>query len=502
MECVICYEKHVCITCQFCSACVCTECAKAYMLSSFQDPHCPAPTCLRGWSDEFMASKFTKSFLNGALTKHRQETWLERQRALLPTRQHLVPHARALRDAKQSMTSATAEFNAARNALNEFHDVRHCIRSTRSETLLDVCGDCNHRHYRACFTEGRECVLKRILAQHNNSMQEVEKVYNDTMRADLQTKMTLTYEHYMFIKHIYADAQANASRQPATAAPKEARAFVRACPVNECRGFLSTAWKCGVCSTWACSKCHEVKAAQHDPNHQCNPDNVASAAILAKETKPCPSCAAGIFKISGCDQMWCTSCNTGFDWKTGKRISTNRIHNPHFFEYASRAGIGGGGAAAGGAAAAGNGCFQGMRVIPGNPSLGALPFHNPEFSKAFNRAMHISDWVGTRYDRLAGRDSEQEHEELAVMFLMGDISEKVWKERLQRLEKRQRKYRAIHDVIRGYDLACGDVFQALASRQLGREEAIQHEAKLHDMLNEALKGVCRVYTCKMPKLSA
>jgi hypothetical protein len=85
---------------------------------------------------------------------------------------------------------------------------------------------------------------------------------------------------------------------------------------------------------------------------------------------------------------------------------------------------------------------------------------------------------------------------------MGDISEKVWKERLQRLEKRQRKYRAIQDVIRGYDLACGDVFQALASRQLSREEAIQHEGKLHEMLDEALKGVCRVYTCKMPKLSA
>jgi hypothetical protein len=209
--------------------------------------------------------------------------------------------------------------------------------------------------------------------------------------------------------------------------------------------------------------------------------------------------------------MWCTSCNTGFDWKTGKRIDLNRIHNPHFFEYAANAGIrgGGGGGAAGGGAAGGAAAGvidcnmnQGMRGIPGNPQMGALPFHSGEFARAFQRAMHISDIVGARYTRLAGRESEQEHEELAVMFLMGEITEKVWKERLQRLEKRQRKYRAIQDVIRGYDLACGDVFQALASRQLGRDEAVQHEAKLREMLNEALTGVCRVYTCKMPKLSA
>ena len=42
-----------------------------------------------------------------------------------------------------------------------------------------------------------------------------------------------------------------------------------------------------------------------------------------------------IHKIDGCSQMWCTSCSTAFDWKTGK-LSTGRIHNPHFFEFQKR----------------------------------------------------------------------------------------------------------------------------------------------------------------------
>jgi hypothetical protein len=66
----------------------------------------------------------------------------------------------------------------------------------------------------------------------------------------------------------------------------------------------------------------------------CNPDDVATAKLLAKDTKPCPKCATGIFKIDGCDQMWCTQCRTAFSWRTGA-IETH-IHNPHYFEWMRR----------------------------------------------------------------------------------------------------------------------------------------------------------------------
>ena len=81
---------------------------------------------------------------------------------------------------------------------------------------------------------------------------------------------------------------------------KEKARFVRQCPANGCRGFLSTQWKCGICEQWSCPECHELKGPNRDCQHKCDPNNVETAKMLAKDSKPCPKCQSLIFKISGC----------------------------------------------------------------------------------------------------------------------------------------------------------------------------------------------------------
>jgi len=105
----------------------------------------------------------------------------------------------------------------------------------------------------------------------------------------------------------------------------------RKCPDENCRGFLSTQWKCGLCEKWACHECHVIKGYTRDAVHTCDPDTLATANLLDKDTKPCPKCSTPIHKLEGCDQMWCTQCHTGFSWKRG--TIQNRIHNPHYYEW-------------------------------------------------------------------------------------------------------------------------------------------------------------------------
>ena len=115
----------------------------------------------------------------------------------------------------------------------------------------------------------------------------------------------------------------------------EKKTFVRKCPVENCRGFLSTRWKCQICENNICPDCNEIK---HGDEHVCDPNNVETVALLKKDTKPCPKCGTMIFKISGCSQMWCPDCHTAFDWNT-MRIEMGRIHNPHYYEF-QRTGVG------------------------------------------------------------------------------------------------------------------------------------------------------------------
>ena len=109
--------------------------------------------------------------------------------------------------------------------------------------------------------------------------------------------------------------------------------FQHKCCDSECPGFVSSAWKCGICNKFSCTHCHEVKGSttQEVEAHECNPENVESIKFMKLDTKPCPACGVYIHKTQGCDQMFCTSCKQLWSWNTG-RIET-RGHNPHYLEW-------------------------------------------------------------------------------------------------------------------------------------------------------------------------
>lgn len=79
----------------------------------------------------------------------------------------------------------------------------------------------------------------------------------------------------------------------------ERKSFIRKCPNPECRGFLSTQWKCNLCERKTCKECNECMSLEDD-EHKCDPNNVETAKLLAKDSKTCPKCGEMIFKIDGC----------------------------------------------------------------------------------------------------------------------------------------------------------------------------------------------------------
>lgn len=127
----------------------------------------------------------------------------------------------------------------------------------------------------------------------------------------------------------------------------ERKTFIMKCQAD-CKGFLSTSYKCELCNKRTCPKCFEVEETNHAEEqvgvgighghgHVCKPENVETVTMMKKETKACPGCSVRIYKIDGCNQMWCVECNTAFDWVSGK-IVNGQIHNPHYYDYLKKNG--------------------------------------------------------------------------------------------------------------------------------------------------------------------
>ena len=121
---------------------------------------------------------------------------------------------------------------------------------------------------------------------------------------------------------------------PAVSNEKVEKSFTVRCQYD-CKGFLSSSYKCGICDKYTCSKCFDglgLYNKQLFEEHVCDKGKVESVQMIKKETRSCPVCSTRISKIEGCDQMWCTNCNNAFSWKTGQ-IQTGPVHNPHYFDY-------------------------------------------------------------------------------------------------------------------------------------------------------------------------
>ena len=266
-ECAVCLDPYnkstrTPVKCHSCGYQACRQCYATFIL----DPSNTHPNCMnchKEFQREFLVDNFTLKFVSKDWKDHRERTILQKERALLPTRQPV------------------AEMVKRKDELN-----------TECNELLEQMNALRVKHY-ACTTE----------------------------KARLEHR-------------IRVGPAADAALPGSAATQREHAAFIRPCPntAANCRGFLSTQWKCNLCNMWACKDCHEMKGATQDTPHVCNADNLASAKLIDAETRACPKCGARVYKISGCNQMFCTACNDcAFDWVTG-RIETV-IHNPHYYEF-------------------------------------------------------------------------------------------------------------------------------------------------------------------------
>jgi len=348
-ECAICASNYTsymrkAIKCEYCDFEACKECCSTYLLN-VNTPGCMSPACTGIWSREFISDNLTKVFASTKLKQHKANMLYQEQLTWMPESQAEVEEERR----QQQIRNKIYQLESNKSVLNV--QVGDQIRILAIEK--------NAKEREVIKTVSQRYDTKILL---NQEKRKPKKDKNDDLIKTLEQRIldydvkieTLNKEFYMLRDKFMHEKEVLEETGPLVPkiveivakintlrielnekAPAPAKSqFVRKCADPECHGFLSSRWKCGLCDKWTCTDCHEIKAKgneEEDDEHKCDPNNVATAQLLSKDTKGCPKCQTMINHAGGCDQMWCTQCHTAFSWKTGQ-IET-KIHNPHYYEW-------------------------------------------------------------------------------------------------------------------------------------------------------------------------
>lgn len=509
-ECAVCFEKYkgkrvVKITCQYCPVNACRGCQQTYLLQSFDDPNCLQ--CKRGWSPEFMAANFPLSFRNGALRKHRRRILLEREKSLLPAMQVYVeyrrnishyqtaiaavkevlgdPHSysditpenleRVSKDTAQKIMKTVAYRHG--NALNlRLRDTRRITvikkeienltkQSAAYQKILAEMPDTDERattvqEVLARMRESdpalpeiqllmaQQAIIEKKLAEGAPEFEKLDAEFRELFAA-YNTATRGLWEN----KNLYEGSEGSGERGPR-------REFIMKCSDETCRGFLSSAYKCGTCEKWTCSQCLVLIGPDKDATHVCNPDTLATAKTIKAETRPCPKCGTRIFKIDGCDQMWCVmdGCNTAFSWQSGTVI-VGTIHNPHYYEWLRRQG--------GGAPA---------REI-GDIPCGGLPIiqqlmsyirdsylNHAERDALYGIHRNLRELIEMRLRDYPARQPQLMNKDADVDYLMKKISEEEWQRQLELSEAKFLRKKEIGQILQTLATAGSDMINQITSQ--------------------------------------
>uniref|UniRef100_A0A6C0KRK1 RING-type domain-containing protein n=1 Tax=viral metagenome TaxID=1070528 RepID=A0A6C0KRK1_9ZZZZ len=474
--CNVCANKYTSvirkkISCKFCKESACSKCIEQYLLSKHEDAHCLH--CRVNYTDATLQEICTKTFLQQTYFKHRQEVLINRERASLPPLQDV-----ALREKRERERALM---------IQEIHKDIAELKKTEDKIAAEYT-----RSYVAYYgpnavrtEEGLEIISKRF-----NELEAIRK--------EIREKGNMAYD--IRWEHRGADRSEEKKEE------EEKKKFIRRCTHDGCQGFLSTAWKCGLCEWYSCSKCFMVKGDTHDAVHECKKEDIETAELIKSDCKPCPKCGEFIQKSSGCDQMYCISCNTPWNWITGKIVTSGPIHNPHYYEWMKRTG----------------------GVMPRNPMdvpCGGFPnawelvrFPRGLKKEVSNRFLEFHricielQEISTRQYR--SHMDQETTASIHVKFLLGDMDEKKWGQSLATNEKKRKRDAELQEIFGAFRMVAVELINRVQNFQDGPIRNItllpipQLENFLADldkeiqalitMINDALLGVSKSYNYAVP----
>ncbi len=480
-----------------------------------------------------MYNTMTKTFVIETLKKHSEKLMLEREKALLPLTQPIVERLKRLNELNSLHNTMNKRISQKRH---DEHNAMFALRRTRSELIANGLRMKNHEISASEMPtdsdrsdDERQAVRKqqsRMPIELQNDIQNWKSLRRERILLEQEREANYRAINRLIRKnsnrinalenHVggngnmmeYATSSSDDEADSTTSrmvrkAPK--RSFVRSCPNDTCKGFLSTRWMCGLCGCSVCSKCHEIKGDNKE--HSCDPNNVATAQLLMNDTRSCPSCSVQIHKIDGCNMMFCTQCHTAFCWKTGEIIKNQRIHNPHYYEWLrqnSKDGnipreqgdeIGGGNQ---------NGCYDRISIRAIRDKLERYDLISYDLEDILWNIHRINIHIGMEEIPRLIMFARRDHVDLRINYMMNRYTEREWRHELYRRAKRDEKNASIRQVYEMVSAVLTDeLYKIISTDPLTFQhitDCVSIINNLRNYTNQQFLEISKLYQCRVPKI--
>jgi hypothetical protein len=475
-ECALCCEvfnkstrKRVECKCKYEA---CRVCTRKYLLGVIHAPHCM--NCKVPWDRKLAVENLGSVWISKEYKHHRENVLFAQEQSLMPAAQAELEKRDRIHKLRMEVSDVNSEIWNMRQSIQKKEKVQELL--VREILVMEIKIDNGHAEHRRPALHRKEMITE--LLQHDIQNDELDVMEKEEKRDALDRELQ--------------------TLEASSAAEKQM--FVRRCTHPGCRGFLSTALKCGICHMWSCSECREVKGPEKDSEHKCDPATLETVKFIEKDTKPCPKCACMIFKISGCDQMWCPECQTAFSWKTG-RIEKGFMHNPHYLEYRMRMRTEGKDPDAKEDADANADADADADRIPERVI-------NAEGCAVFTEEMiryAMRHWPKEHSLPAAGLPDIQnsiqqltqhmngDNLELRIDYLRNRVSEEVFKQKIQQTDKKRSKRRMEIEILRMYEETMAALLFRRMNDPVNAEAIVEEMNTLRQFVNGQLRDVATLF---------
>lgn len=268
----------------------------------------------------------------------------------------------------------------------------------------------------------------------------------------------------------------------------------RWCAHAGCCGVLASSGRCVRCERVTCLRCESVGG----DGHVCDPQIVANVNAVRRECRSCVRCHAPSTRVEGCPVMWCPRCHAFWNWDSRTLLDTRR-HTPHNPDHRT--------------------WLHAQRMSAGTRELGDIPcgglpqlghiddtlwrVPTPTVSAvsvvlrallAAQRAQEL------RYTFAATWNEEELTLPLRVGFLLGDLTERRFAQRLEHVVRAAEGRAVVHQVLTTFVYAVADILQCVVAGVLGFGEASDSLRGLRGIANEALTEAQREFHRSVPRL--